>query len=78
MVKKSIKQRYLKRLKTFGAAIRRIRRMNDVTQEELADISGVSINSINTLESGKLNPTFATIIAISDALGVSPKEFFEA
>jgi transcriptional regulator with XRE-family HTH domain len=77
VAKQSVKQRYSKKLKNFGANVRRIRRSKDITQEELADESGISINSINTVEKGVLNPTFATILAIAEGLKVSPKDLFD-
>jgi transcriptional regulator with XRE-family HTH domain len=75
--KQSIKIRYAKRLKLFGANLRRIRRAKDITQEQLAEESGVSLNSINIIEKGTLNTSVATLMAISDALGISPKDLFD-
>jgi transcriptional regulator with XRE-family HTH domain len=75
--KQPIKARHAKRLKLFGANLRRIRRAKDITQEVLADEAGVSLNTINTIEKGKLNPTFATISAIADALSIHPKDLMD-
>jgi transcriptional regulator with XRE-family HTH domain len=77
VAKQSVKERYQKHLRAFGANIRRLRRAKDITQEQLSDVSGVSINSINILEKGDLNPTFATIVALADALKVAPKDLFD-
>ena len=77
MAKQSVKKRYSKRLKEFGANLRRIRRAKDITQESLADTSRISINSIVTIEKGNLNPTFATILALADGLGIPAKELFD-
>ena len=41
-----------------------------VTQELLADISGVSLRTIKQFESGKGNPTLDTLMKLSDALGL--------
>lgn len=41
-----------------------------VTQEELAELSGVGLRTLNQLESGKGNPTFSTLQKISDVLGM--------
>ena len=41
-----------------------------VTQEELADITGVSVRRIVDIERGKANPSFATLRKIASALGL--------
>jgi len=41
-----------------------------VTQEGLAELSGVGLRTLKQLESGKGNPTLTTIHKISDVLGM--------
>jgi transcriptional regulator with XRE-family HTH domain len=41
-----------------------------VTQDTLADISGVSLRALKQLESGKGNPTLDTLSKLADALGL--------
>lgn len=41
-----------------------------VTQETLADISGVSLRTLKQFESGKGNPTLETLTKLSEALGL--------
>jgi DNA-binding XRE family transcriptional regulator len=41
-----------------------------VTQETLADISGVDLRTLKQFESGKGNPTLETLSKIADALGL--------
>lgn len=41
-----------------------------VTQETLADLSGVSLRTLKQLESGKGNPTLETLSKLADALGM--------
>ncbi len=41
-----------------------------VTQDMLADISGVSLRALKQFESGKGNPTLETLTKLSDALGM--------
>jgi transcriptional regulator with XRE-family HTH domain len=41
-----------------------------VTQETLADISGVGLRTLKQFESGKGNPTLETLSKIADALGL--------
>lgn len=77
MGKHEVKSRNLKKLKILGAHIRQIRLEKKLTQEQLADLAGVSENTIVTLESGKLNTTVATCFDIAKALGVEPKDLFD-
>lgn len=41
-----------------------------VTQETLAELSGVGLRTLKQLESGKGNPTLLTIQKIADVLGL--------
>jgi transcriptional regulator with XRE-family HTH domain len=41
-----------------------------VTQDTLADISGVSLRALKQLESGKGNPTLDTLSKLAEALGL--------
>ncbi|MCX2680696.1 helix-turn-helix transcriptional regulator [Galbibacter sp. EGI 63066] len=41
-----------------------------VTQEMLAEISGVGLRTLKTFESGKGNPTAETLKKLADALGL--------
>jgi transcriptional regulator with XRE-family HTH domain len=41
-----------------------------VTQEMLADLSGVGLRTLKQFESGKGNPTLSTLQKLADALGM--------
>ena len=41
-----------------------------VTQERLAELSGVGLRTLKQFESGKGNPTLSTLQKISDVLGM--------
>jgi len=41
-----------------------------VTQERLAELSGVGLRTLKQFESGKGNPTLLTLQKISDLLGI--------
>ncbi|GGG90002.1 hypothetical protein GCM10007415_25430 [Parapedobacter pyrenivorans] len=41
-----------------------------VTQEALAELSGVGLRTLKQFESGKGNPTLSTVQHIADALGM--------
>jgi transcriptional regulator with XRE-family HTH domain len=44
-----------------------------VTQEQLAELSGVALRTIKEIETGNGNPTFATLSRIADVLGLEIK-----
>lgn len=53
-----------------GKILREARRRVGVTQEELADVAGVSINSVKLIEQGKMNPTMQMFDLLMDCLGM--------
>jgi transcriptional regulator with XRE-family HTH domain len=44
-----------------------------VTQEHLAELSGVGLRTLKAFESGKSNPTFETLSKLADVLGMELK-----
>ena len=50
--------------------IKERREMLQVTQETLAELSGVSLRTLKQFESGKGNPTLNTLQKIADILGL--------
>lgn len=55
----------------FGAALREWRIRRHLTQEQLAERSGLSYKFIGEVERGKGNPTLSTMERLADALGVT-------
>jgi transcriptional regulator with XRE-family HTH domain len=51
-------------------SIKERRQMLKVTQETLAEISGVGLRTLKQFESGKGNPTLQTLQKLTDVLGV--------
>ena len=57
----------------FSILIKQIkerREMLKITQENLADLSGVGLRTIKLLEAEKANPTYRTLQEIADVLGL--------
>jgi DNA-binding XRE family transcriptional regulator len=75
--KHNVRLRNLKKLKAFGAHLRKLRIERNLSQEQLADIAGVSENTIVTLESGKLNTSIATSFELAKALDVPVRDLFD-
>ena len=55
---------------TLIQTIKERREMLHVTQESLAEISGVGLRTLKQFESGKGNPTLQTLQKIADVLGM--------
>ena len=60
--------------KLVGRNAARIRRERGLTQEELAERSGLSQQYLSGLERGRRNPTVVTLYELAAALGVSHVE----
>lgn len=60
----------MKHLNDLIQQIKERREVLKITQETLADLSGVGLRTIKQLEGGKGNPTFNTLQEIADVLGL--------
>jgi transcriptional regulator with XRE-family HTH domain len=54
----------------FGASIRQIRTEGDITQTQLAALTGLDRSYISGIERGERNPSLTNILKIARALGV--------
>lgn len=61
----------------FGKRLRKIRRNKDLTQEQLAEAVGVSVDFIGNIERGKSAPSFPTIEKLAEVLQVPIEDFFQ-
>ena len=64
--------------KRGGQAIQRIRKERGMTQEDLADKSGITSNTVSRIERGLLIPALPTLIDICNALGTGADSIFAA
>lgn len=53
----------------LGEAIRKRRLLLDITQEDLAQISGTSLRSLKSMEKGEANPTWSQLAKVLESLG---------
>lgn len=60
-------------LEQLITTIKERREVLGVTQEHLAELSGVGLRTLKALESGKSNPTLATLNKLADVLGMELK-----
>ena len=60
----------------FGKRLRFIRRQKDLTQEQLAEAVGISVEFLSNLERGINAPSFETLEKLAAVLAVSVQELF--
>jgi transcriptional regulator with XRE-family HTH domain len=58
----------------LAANIKRLRERGGLTQQELADLSGVPRPTIANLESGTANPTVSVLLRVGSSLGATLEE----
>lgn len=62
----------------IGNQVRRLRLSRNLSLRELAQRSGLNINTLSLIENGKTSPSVATLQQLAVALGVRITEFFES
>jgi transcriptional regulator with XRE-family HTH domain len=62
---------------SFGNNLSSIRKNKGLTQEDLAERSGISVDFLSLIERGLRAPSFSTIESLSIALDVEVKELFD-
>lgn len=60
-----------KALETLATNIRKLRAINRISQERLAELADLSQQYICSIEKAKVNPSLITILKIAKALGVT-------
>lgn len=60
----------------IGKKIKLIRESKRLKQFELAELSGVNLSFLNTIESGKANPSIKTLIKFAEVLDCEIGDFF--
>ena len=60
----------------FGSRVRALRKKRGMTQEQLAEATGLSVNFISFVERGIKSPSLANIGHIAKALNVPVMELF--
>ena len=61
----------------FGRRVRSARNICDLTQEQLAEKSGLSPEYISLIERGLTSPSFETITRLCRALNLAPRDLFD-
>ena len=72
-----IKNRDKSALLAFGKHLRNMRKERGLSQEQLENLADISKNQIGNIERGEVNVTLISLLAISKALDISPKDLFD-
>ena len=54
----------------LGAELQRARKQNGLTQEQLADLAGISERTLRSIERGVGNPSIEAVLSVADVLGL--------
>lgn len=57
-------------VESFGARLQKLRKEQNISQEKLAELSGLHRTYISSLERGARNPTITTLHSIAKALNI--------
>ncbi len=63
--------------KKFGKRLQNLRREAGITQEQLADKTGLTVESISNIERGLYGPKFENLEKIATILKVPVKDLFD-
>ena len=64
-------------VKRFGKNLRKQRKDNGLSQEELALSAELDRSYVGGIERGERNPSLGVILQLATAIGVEPKELFQ-
>jgi transcriptional regulator with XRE-family HTH domain len=63
---------------TFASRLRQLRETAGLTQEQLAERSGINLWTIRGYEQGRREPSWKGLLALANALGVAAEVFGES
>ena len=70
--------RHRKEFVKIGLNILYYRKLNNITQQKLAEMTSYSKNHIQKIETANASPSVEALLDIADALGVPPEKLFES
>lgn len=69
--------RVIARRRQLGEQIRHVRLHHNLTQQQVCERTGIDVATYSRIEQGHSSPLADTLIRIADAIGCSPKDFWE-
>jgi transcriptional regulator with XRE-family HTH domain len=64
-------------LSLFGRTVRRLRKQRGLSQEKLAELAGMHLNHVSSIERGERNPGLLSVLKIAKALDVPVTDLFD-
>lgn len=64
-------------IKNFGTILRELRKLRELTQGDLAHLTGRSVDAVSQWERGLNWPNFETLVRLGKALDVPVRVFFQ-
>jgi transcriptional regulator with XRE-family HTH domain len=61
----------------FGSRLRSVRQERKLTQEEFAELVGISVDFLSLIERGRNAPSFEVLEQMARSLKVPVREFFD-
>jgi transcriptional regulator with XRE-family HTH domain len=61
----------------LGKRLKYLRRLKNLTQAQLAERVGLSVNYVSQIETGVANPKVKTLFRLAQGLGVEIKDLFD-
>lgn len=61
----------------FGTILKQLRKLRGLTQEDLAQLTGRSVDAVSQWERGVNWPSFDTLVRLSEALDMPAATFFQ-
>ena len=61
----------------LGQRVKYLRRLSNLTQAQLAEMTNLSVNYISEIETGITSPTLKTLLKIAQELNIKMKELFD-
>ncbi|MGQ0507853.1 MAG: helix-turn-helix domain-containing protein [Myxococcaceae bacterium] len=62
----------------FGAHVKRLRKARELTQEELAERSDLSVDAVRRIERGGFSPSLETVGKLAQGLEVTLRTLFQS
>ncbi len=63
--------------KVIGERIRKLRKAQDLSQEQLAERAGIDRSHMGFIEQGRRQPTLTTLHKLTKSLGISLEKLFQ-
>jgi transcriptional regulator with XRE-family HTH domain len=64
-------------ISAFGNHLKEVRKVKNISQEELSYTAQISLSQVGRIERGEINTTISTIFILANALKVHPKELLD-